>query len=271
MDSLGGTRKQFMSVYTRIMDTVQHDKKNNMAGQLSLFDIVSGEQKEDFDIRLPDVGEYSKEMKLAFEKEVLGIYISGHPLEEYQEMWRRNITNTTADFALDEETGKTVVADGKTATVGGMVVDKKIKYTKNEKVMAFLQIEDLVGTVEVIVFPSQYERYGSQVSEDSKVFVKGRVTVEEEKDGKLICEQITPFEDIPRKLWIKFATKEAYESHKEELDDALRFSEGKDSVIIYVENPKSKRTLPANRNVCADEKLVEDLSRLYGADNVRVV
>lgn len=271
MDSLGGTRKQFMSVYIRIMDTVQHDKKNNMAGQLSLFDIVSGEQKEDFDIRLPDVGEYSKEMKLAFEKEVLGIYISGHPLEEYQEMWRRNITNTTADFALDEETGKTVVADGKTATVGGMVVDKKIKYTKNEKVMAFLQIEDLVGTVEVIVFPSQYERYGSQVSEDSKVFVKGRVTVEEEKDGKLICEQITPFEDIPRKLWIKFATKEAYESHKEELDDALRFSEGKDSVIIYVENPKSKRTLPANRNVCADEKLVEDLSRLYGADNVRVV
>ena len=271
MDSLGGTRKQFMSVYIRIMDTVQHDKKNNMAGQLSLFDIVSGEQKEDFDIRLPDVGEYSKEMKLAFEKEVLGIYISGHPLEEYQEMWRRNITNTTADFALDEETGKTVVADGKTATIGGMVVDKKIKYTKNEKVMAFLQIEDLVGTVEVIVFPSQYERYGSQVSEDSKVFVKGRVTVEEEKDGKLICEQITPFEDIPRKLWIKFATKEAYESHKEELDDALRFSEGKDSVIIYVENPKSKRTLPANRNVCADEKLVEDLSRLYGADNVRVV
>ena len=271
MDSLGGTRKQFMSVYIRIMDTVQHDKKNNMAGQLSLFDIVSGEQKEDFDIRLPDVGEYSKEMKLAFEKEVLGIYISGHPLEEYQEMWRRNITNTTADFALDEETGKTVVADGKTATVGGMVVDKKIKYTKNEKVMAFLQIEDLVGTVEVIVFPSQYERYGSQVAEDSKVFVKGRVTVEEEKDGKLICEQITPFEDIPRKLWIKFATKEAYESHKEELDDALRFSEGKDSVIIYVENPKSKRTLPANRNVCADEKLVEDLSRLYGADNVRVV
>ena len=151
------------------------------------------------------------------------------------------------------------------------MVDKKIKYTKNEKVMAFLQIEDLVGTVEVIVFPSQYERYGSRVSEDSKVFVKGRVTVEEEKDGKLICEQITPFEDIPRKLWIKFATKEAYESHKEELDDALRFSEGKDSVNIYVENPKSKRTLPANRNVCADEKLVEDLSRLYGADNVRVV
>lgn len=271
MDSLGGTRKQFMSVYIQIMDTIQHDKKNNMAGQMSLFDIVSEEQKEDFEVRLPDVGEYSKEMKLAFEKEVLGIYISGHPLEEYQEMWRKNITNTTADFMLDEETGETVVVDGRTATIGGMVAEKKIKYTKNEKVMAFLQVEDLVGSVEVIVFPGQYERYGSRITEDSKVFIRGRVSVEEEKDGKLICEQITPFEEISRKLWIKFPTKEAYEDRKEELFDALRQSEGKDSVVIYVENPKSMNPLPRNWNVDAGEELTERLNKLYGRENVKVV
>ncbi len=271
MDSLGGTRKQFMSVYVRIMESIHQDKKNNMAGQISLFDIVSEDQKEHFEIKLPDVGEYSKEMKLAFEKEVLGIYISGHPLEEYQEMWRKNITNTTADFVLDEETGEPVVEDGRTATIGGLIVEKKIKYTKNDKVMAFLQMEDLVGSVEVIVFPSQYERYGSQLTEDNKVFIKGRITVEDEKDGKLICEQITPFENVSRKLWIKFPTKDEYEKRKEEMFDALRLSEGKDHVIIYVENPRSKYPLPDNWNVDAGEELIGKLSGLYGRENVKVV
>ncbi|MCI9315615.1 MAG: DNA polymerase III subunit alpha [Lachnospiraceae bacterium] len=271
MDSLGGTRKQYMSVYVRILESIQHDKKNNMAGQISFFDIVDEEQKEDFEIKLPDVGEYSKEMKLAFEKEVLGIYVSGHPLEEYQEMWRKNITNTTADFVPDEETQETAVRDGATATIGGLISEKKIKYTKNERVMAFLQVEDLVGTVEVIVFPKQYEQHGSQIAEDSKVFIRGRVTVEEEKDGKLICEQITPFENVSRKLWIKFPTKEAYENRKEELFDAIRQSEGKDSVVIYVENPKAMNPLPRNWNVDAGEELVARLSELYGAENVKVV
>ncbi len=271
MDSLGGTRKQYMSVYVRILESIQHDKKNNMAGQISFFDIVDEEQKEDFEIKLPDVGEYSKEMKLAFEKEVLGIYVSGHPLEEYQEMWRKNITNTTADFVPDEETQETAVRDGATATIGGLISEKKIKYTKNERVMAFLQVEDLVGTVEVIVFPKQYEQHGSQIAEDSKVFIRGRVTVEEEKDGKLICEQITPFENVSRKLWIKFPTKEAYENRKEELFDAIRQSEGKDSVVIYVENPKAMNPLPRNWNVDAGEELVGRLSELYGAENVKVV
>ncbi len=271
MDSLGGTRKQFMSVYIQIMDRIQHDKKNNMAGQMSLFDIVSEDQKEDFEVKMPDVGEYSKEMKLAFEKEVLGIYISGHPLEEYQEMWRRNITNTTADFMMDEESGEVAARDGRIVTIGGMIAEKKIKYTKNERVMAFLQVEDLLGSIEVIVFPGQYEKFGKEIVEDNKVFIRGRVSLEEEKDGKLICEQITPFENVTRKLWIKFATKEEYEGRKEELFDALRQSEGKDSVVIYVAQPKMMNALPRNWNVHAGEELVERLTKLYGAENVKVV
>ncbi len=271
MDSLGGTRKQFMSIYIQIMDNIQHDKKNNMAGQLSLFDVVSEDHKEEFEVKMPDVGEYSKEMKLAFEKEVLGIYISGHPLEEYQEMWRKNTTNTTADFMLDEETGEIAVQDGRIVTIGGMITDKKIKYTKNEKVMAFLQVEDLLGSVEVIVFPGQYERFGRNIVEDNKVFIRGRVSVEEEKDGKLICEQITPFESIARKLWIKFSTKQDYEVHKDELFDALRQSEGKDSVVIYVADPKAMNALPRNWNVNAGEELVGQLEEMYGKENVKVV
>ena len=271
LDSLGGTRKQFMSVYIQILDHVQQDKKNNMAGQISLFDIVSEEEKEDYEVKLPDVGEYSKEMKLAFEKEVLGIYISGHPLEEYQDLWRKNITNTTADFTLDEELNTTIVQDGKPATIGGMITEKKIKYTKNEKVMAFLQVEDLVGSVEVIVFPRDYEKYGSFLSEDNKVFIKGRVSVEEDRDGKLICEKIVPFDDIPKKLWIKFATKDAYEEKKKVLFDILKESEGNDSVVIYVENPKSMYPLKDNWNVNAEEGLIGHLEEQFGRENVKVV
>ena len=271
LDSLGGTRKQFMSVYIQIMDHIQQDKKNNMAGQISLFDIVSEEEKEDYEVKLPDVGEYSKEMKLAFEKEVLGIYISGHPLEEYQDLWRKNITNTTADFALDEELNTTIARDGKPATIGGMITEKKIKYTKNEKVMAFLQVEDLVGSVEVIVFPRDYEKYGSFLSEDNKVFIKGRVSVEEDRDGKLICEKIVPFDAIPKKLWIKFPTRTAYEEKKQVLFDILKESEGNDSVVIYVENPKSMNPLKDNWNVNAEEGLIGRLEEQFGRENIKVV
>lgn len=196
LDGLGGTRKQFMSVYVQIADHIAHDKKNNLAGQISLFDIAGEEDKEEFDIRMPDVGEYSKEMLLGFEKEVLGVYVSGHPLEEYRELWQDCITNTAGDFALDEETGAVLaVQDQAYAVIGGLIADKTVKYTKNDKIMAFLNLEDLIGNVEVVVFPQSYERYSTLLTEDAKVFIRGRVSLEEDKDGKLICDQIISFEE----------------------------------------------------------------------------
>ena len=195
LDSLGGTRKQFMSVYVQIMERITKDRKSNLAGQITLFDIADESQKEEFDIRMPDVGEYPKEMVLAFEKEVLGIYLSGHPLESDQELWQKHITNTTGDFALDEETGSARVEDQARVVVGGMIADRNIKYTKNDKVMAFLNLEDLVGNMEIVVFPKDYERYGSMLAEEARVFIKGRASMEEEKDGKLICEQVVSFQE----------------------------------------------------------------------------
>ncbi len=271
LDSLGGTRKQFMSVYVQILESIHQDKKNNMAGQISLFDIAGEEEKEDYEIKLPPVGEYSKEMKLSFEKEVLGIYVSGHPMEEYQDIWQKNITNTTTDFLLDEETDMTVVKDGQPVTIGGIISDKRLKYTKNEKVMAFLQLEDMLGSVEVIVFPRDYEKNSDKLTEDRKVFIKGRVSAEDEKDAKLICEKITAFEEIPKKLWIKFPTKELFEEKEEELMASLHDSEGKDSVVIYIETPKAMKTLPPNQNVNADSDLIDRLEALYGKENIRVV
>ncbi len=270
-DSLPGTRKQFMSAYVQIMDHIVHDRKNNMAGQISLFDIVSEEEKEEFDVKLPDVGEYSKEMMLAFEKEVLGVYVSGHPLEEWEELWKKGITNTTADFVLEEESGEVAVKDNATAIIGGLIADKKIKYTKNDKIMAFLQVEDLLGSVEVIVFPRDYEKNSTKLIEDNKVFVRGRVSLEEDRDGKLICERITAFDEIPKKLWVKFPTMADYEAQIDGLFTMLADSDGSDSVILYIEDQKVMKKLPPNRNVNANDDLQEKLSKKYGEENIKIV
>ncbi len=270
LDSLGGTRKQFMSTYVQIMDHIVHDRKNNMAGQMSLFDIVDESEKSSYDVQLPNVGEYSKDMILAFEKEVLGIYISGHPLEEFEDLWRRGITNTTADFVLEEESGETRVQDNAPCTIGGIIANKKIKYTKNDKIMAFLQIEDLVGTVEVIVFPRDYEKNSMKLLEDNKVFIKGHVSLEEDRDGKVICEKITAFDEIPKKLWIKFPTMEAYQVSSNELLQTLQTSDGHDGVVIYVEDARAMKKLPPSYSVQADEELKVQLAAKYGEDNIKI-
>ena len=187
LDALGGTRKQFMSIYLQIVEHVNQEKKYSMSGQMSLFDLVSEEQKSEFQIRMPDVGEYAKENLLAFEKEVLGIYVSGHPLEEYEEQWKKTISATTLDFQPDEESGRTKVRDGAKEIIGGMITDKTVKHTKTNQMMAFVTVEDLLGTVEVVVFPRDYERNRDYLEVDSKVFIRGRVSEEDEKESKMIC------------------------------------------------------------------------------------
>ncbi|MCI9296629.1 MAG: DNA polymerase III subunit alpha [Lachnospiraceae bacterium] len=269
-DSLGGTRKQYMCVYVRIMEGIQQDKKNNMAGQMSLFDLVGEDQKEEFDVKLPDVGEYPKELMLSFEKEVLGIYISGHPLEEYQDIWEKHITARTAEFFLQEETGEAGVTDGSRAMIGGMVADKTIKYTKDNKVMAFIKLEDLVGSVEVIVFPKSYEKYADKLKEEEKIFIYGRVSAEEEKDAKLICEKIEGFDEIPKKLWLKFDTMAAYRDKEGQVEEILNTSEGPDQVIYYIEETKQMKKLPPNKNVRADKTVLTALEGVLSKGNVKV-
>ena len=270
-DGLGGTRKQFMMIYVQILDTVNQEKKTSMTGQMSLFDILGEEEKKSFEIKLPDVGEYTKETKLAFEKEVLGVYISGHPLEEYEQSWRKNISAVTSDFYPDEETGQPKVPDGSKQIVGGMITEKTIKYTRNNKVMAFLTLEDLVGTVEIVVFPRDYENNAHMMEEDSKVFIQGRVSAEDDKPSKLICEKITAFDDIPRELWIQFAGKEEYEKKVHHFYQLISQSDGSDQVVVYLRKERQMKRLPAARNVKIDDNLLDILTKEYGSGNVKVV
>ena len=270
-DELPGNRRQKMMVYAQILDAIVQEKKNMMAGQMSLFDFVSEEEKTAYEIHMPDVEEYPKEAKLAFEKEVLGIYISGHPLEEYETCWRKNISAVTTDFMPDEESGQPKVRDGQQVIVGGMITEKTIKYTKTNKVMAFLTLEDLLGTVEIVVFPRDYEKNVRLMEIDEKVFIKGRVSVEEERASKVICESMYSFEDAPRELWLQFETKESFLSCERELYEDLKEADGKDSVVIYIKSPKAIKRLGASKSIRISQDLLARLYEKYGKDNVKVV
>ena len=270
-DSLGGTRKQFMVIYVQILDQVNQERKYSMTGQMSLFDMVDEDQKAEFDIPLPDVGEYEKETKLAFEKEVLGVYLSGHPMEEYEEKWRKSISKTTLDFQLVEDTGHTKVLDGAREIIGGMITDKTIKYTKNNKVMAFVTLEDMLGSVEVVVFPKDYEKNQQYLNEDSKVFIKGRVSEEDDAPSKLICESVIPFEQTKRELWLQYGSKEEYLAEEARLLELIKDSDGQDAVVIYCRKEKAVKRLGAGRSVSADARLLSRLTNYLGESCVKVI
>ena len=271
LDCLGGTRKQFMAIYLQILEHVNQEKKYAMTGQMTLFDLVDDEQKSEFEIKLPNVGEYSKENKLAFEKEVLGIYISGHPLEEYEEKWRRNISATTADFQPDEETGRTKVHDGVKEIIGGMITERTVKATKTNQMMAFITIEDLFGTVEVVVFPRDYEKNREYLEIDQKVFVRGRVSEEDEKASKLICEKVIPFEQTKKELWIQFPDKSSYLENEQIVYGYLADSEGDDTVVIYCQAERAVKRLPRNKNIQINPQVLSRLMNHFGEKRVKVV
>ncbi len=270
-DSFGGTRKQFMMIYLKILEQVNQERKYSMTGQMSLFDFVDEEQKKEFDIPLPDVGEYEKETMLALEKEVLGVYLTGHPLEDYEEKWKKGISKTTLDFQIDDETGRARVVDGTKETIGGMITAKTVKYTRTNQIMAFLTIEDLAGTVEVVVFPRDYERNQKYLNEDDKVFVRGRVSEEDEAPSKLICEKIIPFEQTKKELWIQYADKTAYLEDEAHLFDMLRESEGQDTIVIYCKAERAVKRLPAGRNIQIEPVILGRLANYYGESRVKVV
>lgn len=267
-DSFGLKRRQLMMIYVQVVDSITKDKKNNMAGQMTLFDFASEEDKQDYEIQVPDVAEFTKLELLAFEKEVIGVYVSGHPLEEYMSLWKKKVTVVSTDFVNEDDDMK--VKDGNRETIGGIVTSVTMKSTKSNKVMAFFTLEDIYGTVEVIVFPKDFEKYRFVLKEDERLFVTGRVSVNDEGDGKLICENILLFDDVPSQLWVRFDNMEAYLKAEGELLATLAMDDGKDTVVIYLSEEKKKKILPKAYSVKADTVLVNKLKEKYGENNVAV-
>ena len=269
-DSFGATRRQQMMVYAQIMDQVAQDRKKNISGQMTLFDFMDEEEKQAFEIRYPNVGEYDKGTLLSFEKEVLGVYISGHPLDDVAESWRRNVTAVTSDFYVNEESGMPNVVDQSLVVIGGMVTGKTVKSTKNNKMMAFIQLEDLLGTVEVIIFPNDYEKYQAELTEEAKLYIKGRVSASEDQQAKLIAEKIIPFDKVPKEVWLQYPDKNSFIGQQEALYKILAGHSGNDRVIIFCKVEKAIKKLPVSWNIKAEEEILDQLVTVLGKENVKV-
>lgn len=271
MDTLPGNRRQKAMIAPELLEQKNKERKSMMTGQMSLFDFVGEEEKRRHQIRMPKVEEFPKEELLAFEKDILGVYVSGHPLDEYMDLWKSSITARTTDFMVDEESGKAILTDGAQVTVGGMITNKVVKTTKTGKMMAFVTIEDVVGTVEALVFPRDYETKRDLLIEESKVFVRGRASIGDDTTGKLILEQVIPFDSLPRELWLKFGDKGEYDQKQKQVMEILKMEEGHDTVIIYLEKERAKKILPANWKVCANRTTMERLYPVIGENNVKLV
>ncbi|MCI6858143.1 MAG: DNA polymerase III subunit alpha, partial [Eubacterium sp.] len=270
LDSFGATRKQQMLVYPVLLDEVNREKKESISGQMSLFDFFSEEEKKEYEMQYPDVGEYETAEKLALEKEVLGIYVSGHPLEKYMDSLEKQVTAKTTDFEPDEESGRAVVKDGRHYVIGGMITSLTPKLTKTNQNMAFLTIEDLYGTVEVILFPRDYQKYKQYLKEDSAVYIKGRASVSEES-GKLVAEYMIPMEDLPKEIWIQTADITEFTERQQALYDIIRANSGKNEIVIYSRKEKAIKRLPSYENISSGQSTLENLRALFGEKNVKVV
>jgi len=270
LDSFEGNRRQKMLIYIMIMDNILQGRKKTIAGQMSLFDFATEELKEELEIKMPQVPEFKKEELLGFEKEFIGHYVSGHPLEEYLQKWNKNITKTSKDFMYSEEE-PILVKDGSIEVIGGFITQISMKTTKTNQMMAFLSLEDIYGSVEVVVFPKIYEKYKKNILEDNKVFIKGRVNGQDEENAKLVCESITSFVDIPSELWIRFENIKEYEEKISDLNNIINKSDGRDKVIIYLKEEKQKKVLPDSMNISITEDILESLRNSFAADNIAVL
>ncbi len=271
LDSLPGNRRQKCMVAPEMLDQKNKEKKSSMEGQLSLFDFAAEDDKQNFQISFPKVEEFPREELLAFEKEMLGIYVSGHPMEAYEKTWRDNISAVSTDFIVDEETEEAKAADNSRVTIGGMITGKVVKTTRTGQMMAFVTVEDLLGSMEVIVFPKDYEKNRDVLQEEEKIFVQGRVSIGEDPVGKLVCERIIPFSRLPRQLWLQFADKREYDEKAEAVMECLKHSEGQDGVCIWLAAERARKILPPSWNVSCDGPLLEQLYQVLGEKNVKVV
>ncbi len=270
-DGFGASRRGMMMIVPELLDQGQRARKNAVTGQMNLFEFMPEEDRSAFEVSVPDVEEYTKEDLLALEKTVLGIYISGHPLEDDEDLLRSCVTAVSADFVPGEETGLPKVTDSSRQTVGGMITDVTIKYTRQNKAMAFLTLEDMLGTTEIIVFPKDFEKYTGKIARDAKVFISGRVSAEEDRPSKLIAEKIFTFDEKRREVWVRFPGRAGYEKAHARLAEILAANPGDYTVVIYLENEKAVKRFPAVCSLKDDALLLAQLKEAFGAANVEIV
>ena len=274
-DSFGAYRSQLMAVHEKVLDGVVQDRRKNLDGQISLFEqaLVQQEQPMDFEI-LPDIKEFPQNILLSMEKETVGVYISGHPLSEYKNVLEG--LTTTLDLQPNDFEEGTVVSsselkDGSKVRVGGIIVEHKRKTTKNNNMMAFVTLEDLYGTIEIIVFPTVYKKYSKLLDNDRAVIVEGKLSLREDEDPKILCDQVTSLtSSINKKLYLKIPDNIRIDVNRQ-LSPILRRYRGNTPVILYTEATRQKSLADRELWVKEDHELLTELSNLLGRECVKLV
>ena len=273
-DSFGVNRRQMNLVYPEIIDQINAEKKRSMTGQMNLMEFLGQEEAEKTKISYPNMPEFPKEEILEREKEVLGIYVSGHPLDSYKDLIDRFATASTLDFIPEEGTGKTTARDNGNYTLCGLVEQINVKMTRNNEAMAFVTLEDLYGQIEVVVFPKVYDTARMVLDKNRGIIVSGRASISEE-EGKLLASEIRTFdavkarmEDESKELWILLPNREELAHVSSELDKLLNDYPGGTKVFIQLK--EEKRGLVTRNTVHVDEGLLSQLKLEYGANSVLV-
>lgn len=268
LDSIGANRAQLLSIFEKLIDGVHSDRKRNIEGQFSLFDVVEDNVQKD---NLPNIKEFPQKTLLQMEKEMLGIYVSGHPLEPYVAELNKVSTITTTELSMEIDEVKTEIRDGQKITIGGIIVEKKNKVTKNNNMMAFISLEDIYGSVECIAFPTTYDKYNKYLIEDEVVVVEGRLSISEVEDTKIICEKIMPLNNYKmNKLYIRLS-KDSKANLFDQIKQILRRYPGDVPVYVYME--KTKKAVVADRSLWVsleNRKIEAELQTILGKDCVKL-
>ena len=271
LDRLSGSRREKMAVYEQVIDSVSHEKHSKMAGQLSLFDIAPQEDLSALEVKMPVLGEFDMETKLAFEKEMIGIYLSGHPLYDYQDFLRGICNANSMDFAYDEEEGRVNVGATGNYVLGGIATGVNVKLTRNNQRMAFITLEDLVGNIEVIVFPRDFEKFKNIIEEGRKYIISGKASLEENADAKLIAGKIIPFEEVPREVWLQFENKTKLEEIESKLNEIFLNNKGNAKVMLYCREEKQVKQVNTVNGISYAEQVMALLKEKLGEENVKIV
>ena len=271
LDGLSGTRREKMAVYEQVLDSVSHEKHSKMAGQLSLFDIAPQEDLSALEVKMPVLGEFDMETKLAFEKEMIGIYLSGHPLYDYQDFLRGICNANSMDFVYDEEEERVNVRSDMNYVLGGIAAGVNVKLTRNNQRMAFITLEDLVGNIEVIVFPRDFEKFKNLIEEGRKYIISGKASLEENADAKLIAGKIIPFEEVPREVWLQFENKAKLEEIEPKLNEIFLNNKGNAKVMLYCREEKQVKQVNTVKGISYAEQVMALLKEKLGEENVKIV
>ena len=278
-DSFGYKRKALLRIAGVMIDGVQHDSRNNVDGQLNLFGEPEFEESGALSIQIPDIEEYTRAELMAMEKETAGLYLSGHPMDEYRERVRRAGLVPIASILTDasSDSHHKTYPDGAVVTVAGVVQSSNTRTTKSNTLMSYIDLEDDTGAMELIAFQRALDAGGRYVKENELIIVRGRVSVRDEKEPQLMVDEIRPISDLGKltpaqppvqaaspeqKLWVKLPSES--DPLLERIKLILTMFPGTQQMIIYCEREKKR----IGTKCLIHPSLVAELKELCGDKNI---